>query len=156
FDENDVSAFDGCAQIVGDLDGAARFGPSSVACNPEELDAELARNGARQIGREDEAALENAQQYDLPVSKLGANLAPHFQNSLANAFGADQLTNHGPISRVHGIYGHDPRKLPVPARGRISCRRLRRTRSDVFLMPAAGCERGKPDASLVVRPSSWT
>jgi hypothetical protein len=59
-DEEHVFTFQGMRQIVGDLDDAAGGRALPVAANPEKFDAHRQGDGASQVGREDEAPLQDA------------------------------------------------------------------------------------------------
>ena len=82
-DEEHVLVLDGARQVLRDLDDAARLGPLAVRADAEEVDPERQVDRARQVGREDEAALEHAHE----DQRLAGVVARDLRAELAHARG---------------------------------------------------------------------
>ncbi len=94
-DDEDVFAFDGAAEVLGDLDDAARAGAFTVATDAEELDAERGADSAGEVGGEDEAALEDADEDQAAVGVVFGDLLAELLDAGRDLLGGDQGADSG-------------------------------------------------------------
>ena len=99
-------------QILGDADDAGAAGAAVVAAHPQELDLDVAADGADQIRQEDEAALQHPDAGDGLVSILGADLAAQGGDALLKR----HFVNQDPRvahSQTQALFINSPRP-PAP------------------------------------------
>src|SRR6185437_13245509 len=89
-DEQHVFALDGVGEVLRDLDDAAGAGALAVAADAEELDADVGVvDGPREVGGEDEAALEHAHQHDPAAGVVRGDLRAQLADARGDLLGAE-------------------------------------------------------------------
>src|SRR5271165_4766759 len=96
--QQDVVARDGVRQVLYDLNDPAGLGTRSVRPNAEKIDLEGQVDGAREVGRENEAALQHANHRQGAARIVARDLGAELAHALTDSIGrkqADWFFLHG-------------------------------------------------------------
>ncbi len=101
FHHEHVAAFDRQVEVPGELHFAGRGVVFAVARDADKIDAHRRRDGASEVGEEEAASLQDADQIKRPLRIVGADLRAHLGHAPADVLLGDQDT---PRFR-HDAYG---------------------------------------------------
>ena len=95
FDHQHVGAFDGGVEVPGKLHFAGAGLALAIAGDADKIDLHRPLDGARQVGKEDERAFQDAQQEQVALGVIGCDLRAKFLDPRLNPIGGYQHTQVG-------------------------------------------------------------
>ena len=147
-----VLVLDGTRQVLRDLHDAARLRPLAVRAHAEEVDAQRQVDGAHQVGREDEAPLEHADQHQVASGVVARDVRAELADARGDLLGGE----HGDDAFAHGLL-----RIREVGRGRQRPRASAATssvRPSVVTVTAPSWsvrQTRTPAAASVARVSGW-
>ncbi len=90
FDQQNVFAGDGLREVFCNLHDAARLGPGSVRSHAEKVDAKRQVDRAREVGGEDEAPFEYADEHEVSVDVVARDLLAELAHAIRDFVRGEQ------------------------------------------------------------------